>query len=389
MADESPVVTSVSEQRSPESSLLDHVERVAHNRSGRFSVVLHLSSLRAYNRQPHHIRIASRTFDSILNAANTQLYTLTSGNIILMCKDARVDDGNLVIDKIRALFRNDPLTSTGRGGGKWRWQNAAHKIWISSNKSWSRENSVSAQLSILTGGKSMFGRLANFYFRKSSALIIGTALMGITLSGCASGPKVPASETLVNQAQKTVEILKNRKDLTNFNRYLKSAAGVGIFPAVYKAGFFVGAEGGNGVVIARDASGNWGYPAFYTLAAGSWGLQFGGQKSGVVFIMRSPGAVEAILKYQGKIAADASVAAGPVGTGLEGAVTTNLGGDIIAFADSKGLFGGFSVEGAAIIRRNDLNAEYYGAKVSPRSILIDHAQRNEQAENLRWSLIVR
>jgi len=219
--------------------------------------------------------------------------------------------------------------------------------------------------------------------------ISAIAFFSMLLAGCASGPKVPATESLVTQAQKTVEILKGRKDLEDFNRFLNTAAGVGVFPAVYKAGFFVGAEGGNGVVVARDASGNWGYPAFYTLAAGSWGLQFGGQKSGVVFIIRSPGAVEAILKHQGKIAADAGVAAGPVGTGLEGAVTTNLGGDIIAFSVSKGLFGGFSIEGAAMVRRNDLNEEYYGAKVTPRSILIDHAQRNEQAENLRRSLIVR
>ncbi len=116
MADESSVVTAVSEQRTPESSLLDHVERVAHSRSGRFAVVLHLSELRPHNRQPHHIRIASRTFDTLLNSADTQLYTLTLGDLVLMCKDARVDDVDLVIDKIRALFRNDPLTASSRGG---------------------------------------------------------------------------------------------------------------------------------------------------------------------------------------------------------------------------------------------------------------------------------
>lgn len=226
----------------------------------------------------------------------------------------------------------------------------------------------------------MFGKFGNF---------AGIILAGLLLAGCASGPKVPVSESLVTQARQTIEILKNRQDLEDFNPFLKSAAGVGIFPAVYKAGFFVGAEGGNGVVIARDAGGNWGYPAFYTLGAGSWGLQFGGQKSSVVFIFRNPGAVEAVLKHQGKIGADASVAAGKVGTGLEGAVTTNLGADIIAFSDVKGLFGGVSVKGAAIVRRNDLNTEYYGAQVTPRSILIDHAHRNENAESLRRSLIPR
>lgn len=117
MADESSVVTSVSEQRTPESSLLDHVQRVAHGRSGRFAVLLHLSKLRSYNRQQHHIRIASRTFDSLLNATDSQLYILTSGDLVLMCKDIRVDDVDIIIDKIRLLFRNDPLAANSRGGG--------------------------------------------------------------------------------------------------------------------------------------------------------------------------------------------------------------------------------------------------------------------------------
>ena len=82
----------------------------------------------------------------------------------------------------------------------------------------------------------------------------------------------------------------------------------------------MGAEGGNGVIIARDRQGNWGYPAFYTLASASWGLQFGAQKAGVVLIIRNRGAIESILQNQGKFGADASVAFGPVGDYLESRV---------------------------------------------------------------------
>ncbi|MDP6428732.1 MAG: hypothetical protein QGH73_06430 [Rhodospirillales bacterium] len=111
------VVTAISEERTPESSLLDHVERVTHARSDRFAVVINLSRLSPHNRQPHHIRIASRTFDTLLNSHDVQLYVLGNGDIVLMCKDVRIDDVDYMIDKLRTLFRNDPLAARGGAGG--------------------------------------------------------------------------------------------------------------------------------------------------------------------------------------------------------------------------------------------------------------------------------
>ncbi len=198
-----------------------------------------------------------------------------------------------------------------------------------------------------------------------------------------------ASDGLVIDALKILERLKNREDQETFLAALKQSAAIAIFPTVYKAGFFVGAEGGNGLLMARDTRGNWGYPAFYTLAGGSWGVQFGGQRAGVILIIRSRKALEAVLKHQGKVGADLGIAVGPIGTGLEGSTTTNLSADIIAFSDSKGLFGGVSLEGTAIVRRNDLNRQYYGTNVTPAAILIEHAHQNTHADTLRNSLVVR
>jgi lipid-binding SYLF domain-containing protein len=208
----------------------------------------------------------------------------------------------------------------------------------------------------------------------------------ISVSACATSPSTTSTEELINASNKTLNILKNRSDLDRFNSQLRNAAGVAIFPSVYKAGFFVGAEGGNGILIKKKSDGNWGYPAFYTLASGSWGLQFGGQKSGVIFIISSPGAVEALLQNQGKLSAGMNVAIGNLGTGLEGGITTNLGADIIAYSDSKGLFTGIALKGSAMIRRNDLNAEYYGGQVEPKAIIIQHAHQNPQANILRNTL---
>jgi len=215
-----------------------------------------------------------------------------------------------------------------------------------------------------------------------SILIIG--LVGV--AACTGGPQATTSETLVNAANKTLINFMNRKDLDRFNSQLSAAAGIAIFPSVYKAGFFAGAEGGNGILISKNSTGTWGYPAFYTLASGSWGIQFGGQKSGIVFIIRNRGAVEALIKHQGKLSAGMNVAAGNLGTGLEGGITTNLGADILAYSDSKGLFTGVALKGSAMVRRNDLNSEYYGKNLEPKSIIIQHAHQNPQANILRKTL---
>ena len=80
------------------------------------------------------------------------------------------------------------------------------------------------------------------------------------------------------------------------------------------------------------------------------------------------------------------VAVGSIGAGLKGAITTNLGADIIAYSESKGLYGGFSLGGSALVRRNDLNSEYYGGQVEPKAILLQYAHQNPQADVLRHNL---
>ena len=207
----------------------------------------------------------------------------------------------------------------------------------------------------------------------------------ITLPGCTSTYQIKpqTSDTLVLDSLQTIKKIRSGGKFRSFEYLLKDSVGCAIFPSLYKAGFVLGAEGGNGLVIARDSKGNWGYPAFYTLAAGSWGFQIGAQKAGVVFIIRNKGALKAIIEHQGKLGVEIVAAAGPVGSGLEGSTTTTLAADIYAFSDTKGLFAGVSLKGAGLIRRNDLNQEYYGKKVAPSSILLENAHLNSQANQLR------
>jgi len=199
-------------------------------------------------------------------------------------------------------------------------------------------------------------------------------------------PSDLTARNLTVNAIQTIERFRNHKKLKEFSSLLETARGVIILPSVIKAGFFAGGEAGNGVLLRRNDDGSWGYPAFYTLGAASFGLQFGVQDTAIVLIVRNGDALQSILEYQGKLGADTGATVGVVGVGLEASVTTNLGADIVAFASSNvGAYLGASLEGAVLAKRRDLNEAYYGPGATPEAILAGQLE-NPDADQLRQVL---
>ncbi len=204
----------------------------------------------------------------------------------------------------------------------------------------------------------------------------------------AAGPARPAlaasaAEELVEESRFSIERMLIDDELPELKGYVSRAHGLLIIPELVKGGFIVGAEAGSGVLMVRGGDGNWSAPAFYTLAAGSIGLQIGGQVSEVVFTVMNEGAIEALLGSEIKLGADLSVTVGPIGKGLEASTTTNLGADVFAFSKNVGLFGGGALEGAKLFARQKLNQAYYGPGATPHAIVIERSFFNPQAEKLR------
>jgi hypothetical protein len=100
---------------SEESLLLDHVQRIERNRQGSFAVHVHLSKLRSHLRQSHYIRVAARSFDALLNNHEATLYLLSNTDMVLMCRNVRIDEIDVPIYKVRALFSEDPITFGAEG----------------------------------------------------------------------------------------------------------------------------------------------------------------------------------------------------------------------------------------------------------------------------------
>lgn len=192
--------------------------------------------------------------------------------------------------------------------------------------------------------------------------------------------------SLVDRAKTTLENFSADTNMAWFRDHIKDARGVFIVPRMWKGAFFFGGEGGTGVFLAKDeTTGEWSEPAFYTMGTASIGFQFGVQASEVVLLAMTRRGVESMLTNTFKLGADVSVAAGPVGAGVEGA-TAVLSADLVTFSRAKGLFGGISLEGAVIAVRDESNRRYYGKDVRPTEILMMRTVSNPQSANLRATL---
>ena len=210
------------------------------------------------------------------------------------------------------------------------------------------------------------------------------ALAIMVAAGSAAADDALDAKQLVERAQQTVEsFAADNKMGKAVQDLIKKAHGVFVAPEIVRGAFLVGASGGSGVLVVRDAkSGKWGGPAFYTIGEGSFGFQAGIDKSETVLLVMSERGVTAMLASSLKLGADTSVAAGPIGAGAE-AATANVSADILTFSRAKGLYGGLSLEGAVVKTRNGWNEAFYKKKdVSPTDILIQRTVANPTAKPL-------
>lgn len=123
---------------------------------------------------------------------------------------------------------------------------------------------------------------------------------------------------------------------------LNDAKGMLVFPKVYKGGFIVGVEGGEGALLIGGKTAD-----YYKTAAASWGLQAGAQAKTVMLVFMTTEALEKFRNSSGwKVGVDGSVAMVDVGAG--GAVDTKTIKDpVIGFVfGQKGLMANLTLEGS-------------------------------------------
>lgn len=161
---------------------------------------------------------------------------------------------------------------------------------------------------------------------------------------------VPASADSAAEIEANVNasLTKFRTTIGGGAELLSQSKGVLAFPEVFKAGFVFGGEYGEGALKIRGRT-----AGYYSLAAGSFGLQIGAQKKSILILFMTNKALNDFRNASGwKIGVDASVALITVGAG--GSIDTeNIKAPVVGIVmDQKGLMANLTLEGSKISRIN-------------------------------------
>ena len=141
-------------------------------------------------------------------------------------------------------------------------------------------------------------------------------------------------------------IKRFEKEINGGSEFLKKAAGYLVFPNVYKAGFGIGGEYGEGALVVNGK-----IVGYYNTVSASIGWQIGAQKKSIVIVFLTRKALDDFRRSDGwKIGADASVAIAKWGVG-EDVNTIEFKEPVVAFIfDNKGLMYNLTLEGSKITK---------------------------------------
>lgn len=212
---------------------------------------------------------------------------------------------------------------------------------------------------------------------------MGAAVLAavVAASPAAAASKREKAEDLVAKAAETTAYFSQDPAFETMWDLADNAKAVVVIPRSIRGGFMLAGSGGNAVMLARNPNGSWSEPTFFTIGSLSFGFQAGGEVSEIILLVMTQRGMEHLLSTTVKFGADVSIAAGPVGGGAKAQTT-----DILAFARSRGLYGGVSLEGAVMKARHAWNEAYYGANVSPADVIYRERAYNPASRQLQGAV---
>lgn len=220
--------------------------------------------------------------------------------------------------------------------------------------------------------------MKHYWQRLVPAFSIFTVLL-LSSASCLANEDYGKPQELVTKGTAVFKSFMKDPNMEWFRNNVHQAKGIFIVPQMLRGGFIIGGSGGSGMLVAQDQiTGEWSYPAFYTMGSVSFGLQIGADASEIILMVMTDKGINAMLSTEFKLGGDVAVAAGPVGATAKAQTA-----DILAFGRSKGLFGGISIEGAVVAPRYEWNDAYYKTKTNPADILLKRTVKNPQADELR------
>jgi hypothetical protein len=122
------------------------------------------------------------------------------------------------------------------------------------------------------------------------ALVAATPAMAET----AGPPGAPAEEARALLAVDVLNEMQSLPELRIPEVLLRRAQGIAIIPDMARGALLLGGRGGKGVVLVRNAQGQWSNPAFITVGGVSFGWQFGAQTVDMVLVFTTRQSIEGV-----------------------------------------------------------------------------------------------
>ena len=167
---------------------------------------------------------------------------------------------------------------------------------------------------------------------------------------------------------------------------LQKAEGMWIL-RTYKAGFIIGVAGGGGVAIVKNkTTGQWGPVGFLKGGEGSFGFQAGGQRSDLVLVLMNSDGVRVLTDPTLKLGVDVRATAGPKSMGDQANLKTE-NTPVLIYGDTRGLYGGASLQTGGLFPDSGDNKKYYGKELTMREILVEGKVEPTEAARLLASKI--
>ncbi|PYH88360.1 DUF500-domain-containing protein [Aspergillus ellipticus CBS 707.79] len=202
----------------------------------------------------------------------------------------------------------------------------------------------------------------------------------------------PFPGSLQSECSKAAQILESFTNPDAFGspsrtlpqKILTGAKGLAIL-TVAKVGFLGSVRIGSGVLVARREDGSWSAPSAIVMVGGGFGGQIGVEVTDFVFILQNDLAVRTFAQLGSlTLGINVSLALGTLGRNGEIAGAVSIGGavGIVSYGQTKGLFGGASVEGSVIVESRMAINKLYGRKVTARELLGGEVAPPEEAREL-------
>lgn len=168
-------------------------------------------------------------------------------------------------------------------------------------------------------------------------------------------------------AQEAAQVVQKLRADAETRNALSQAKAVFIVPDYGRAALGVGGAGGQGVLVANN-NGTWSAPAFYNIGSLSLGLAAGAEAGSIAFLIMNDKATEGFREDNNfSLNADAGITI--VNWSKRGQASAGKGADVVAWSDTKGLYGDLAVSVADIMWDDEANMAYYQRNVTANDII--------------------